>query len=83
MPEYGPMGEGGERGNLGNARKKTVFLIRGLPLLLLLPQPLLQLLPLLQEDDDYYWEAAGRKTQRVAEPPLVGTLSGQIAHILI
>ena len=35
------------------------------------------------EDDDDYWEAVGWKTQRVAEHPLVGTLSGQIAHILI
>ena len=35
------------------------------------------------DDDENYWGAAGRKTQRVAEHPLVGTLSGQIAHILI
>ena len=35
------------------------------------------------DDDEDYWGAAGRKTQRVAEHPLVGTLSGQIAHILI
>ena len=36
-----------------------------------------------EDDDENYWDAAGRKTQRVAEHPLVGTLSGQIAHILI
>ena len=36
-----------------------------------------------EDDDENYWDAVGRKTQRVAEHPLVGTLSGQIAHILI
>ena len=36
-----------------------------------------------EDDDDSYWDAVGRKTQRVAEHPLVGTLSGQIAHILM
>ena len=33
-----------------------------------------------EDDDDNYWDAVGRKTQRVAEHPLVGT---GIAHILI